>query len=141
MAGSHYVCRAPRSLKRRVGVHQVSPAIDPLRVDAFVAAIHAQPQMAEQMLGCDEELSACRSSWGETGIQAAAHLGQRALVWRFVEAGLELDLFSACAVADQTTVMRRYVPELSGMCGVHGLPLLHFAIVSGVKLIVEKLLA
>jgi hypothetical protein len=97
--------------------------------------------LAERILARNESLVQCQSSWGETPIQAASHLGHRALVWRIVEAGAELDLFSACAVADQAAVMSWYNPRRPDVCGVHGLPLLHFAIMSGAEGILKALLA
>jgi ankyrin repeat protein len=114
---------------------------EPSAVDALVAASHAQPALAETILAGNEKLSQCQSSWGETAIQAASHLGHKGLVWRIIEAGADLDLFAACAVGDKAAVMSRYNPMRPDICGVHGLPLLHFAIVGGAEGIVEALLA
>jgi hypothetical protein len=109
-------------------------------VDLLVAASHVRPALAEQMLSRNQALSKCQSSWGETGIEAASHLGHKALVWRFIEAGAELDLFAACAVGDREAAMSRYNTSRSHACGVHGLPLLHFAIMSRSTAMLETLL-
>ena len=114
--------------------------VNPFAVDALVAAVHVEPALAEWILSRDEALSTCQSSWGETGIEAASHLGHKALVWRFIEAGAELDLFAACALGDREAAMTRYNASQSRACGVHGLPLLHFAIMSRSTAMLETLL-
>jgi hypothetical protein len=116
-------------------------AADQSAVDLLVAAAHVRPALAERMLSRDQALSTCQSSWGETGIEAASHLGHKALVWRFIEAGAELDLFAACALGDREAAMTRYNASRSRACGVHGLPLLHFAIMSRSTLMLETLLS
>jgi ankyrin repeat protein len=112
----------------------------PSTIDALVAASHVHPALAERILAGNEMLSQRQSSWGETAIQAASHLGHKALVWRIIEAGADFDIFTACTLGDQPAVMSRYNPSRPDICGVHGLPLLHFAIVGGAAGIVEALL-
>lgn len=109
-------------------------------VDSLVAASHGQPALAERILADNENLIQCRSSWGETALQAASHLGHKGLVWRIVEAGAEMDLFSACAVGDEAAAMSRYDLSRPDVRGIHGLPLLHFAIVGGASRVIEALL-
>jgi ankyrin repeat protein len=145
MPSSHYGARTPRYLSSHVGLHAakrpVSCPFDYSAVDALVAACHARLALAERILDRDESLSQRQSSWGETPIEAASHLGHKALVWRIIEAGAELDLFAACALADEAAVMSRYNPTCPDVCGVHGLPLLHFAIMGGEAAILKTLLA
>ena len=142
---SHYRSTTTRYWKSQLGcrlpVRIANSSCEAWAVDALVAASHAQPALAETILADNQKLSQCQSSWGETAIQAASHLGHKALVWRIIEAGADLDLFSACAVGDQAAVMSRYNPKRPDICGVHGLPLLHFAIMGGAAGIVEALLA
>jgi ankyrin repeat protein len=109
--------------------------------DVFVAAAHDQPLEAGSMLHACPALAKARSSWGETALQAASHLGHRSLIADLVEVGVELDIFAACAIGDQLTVSRtlRSVPRPA--YGVHGLPVLHFAVMSLDISMVEMLLA
>jgi ankyrin repeat protein len=110
-------------------------------IDAFVAAVHIDGVSAQQLLQGDPQLSACRSSWGETGLQAASHVGRKGLIWRFVETGCQLDVFAACALGSLNAVVELYDRSRPDVCGVHKLPLLHFAVVSGSMDMVETLIA
>ena len=109
-------------------------------VDAFVAAAHVRPQLACRMLAAQPGLVHARSSWGEAAIEAASHLGNPGLAWRCIEAGASIDLFTACALGDVRLTMARFEDSRRDARGVHGLPLLHFAIVGGNKDLLETLL-
>ena len=105
------------------------PAPD-LDVDEFVNAAHEEPAAAITMLGRNHELGASRSSWGETALEAASHLGHHHLIRRLFEIGVPTDLFSACAIGDRLAVAARLAELPASGCGVHRLPMLHFGIVS-----------
>lgn len=107
-------------------IHDLPPDL----VDRFVSASHERPGAAIQMLKRNGALAGAPSSWGETALQAASHLGHRALLRALVTAGVGLDVFAASAMADRTAVIALLTPENRGALGVHGLPLLHFGIVS-----------
>lgn len=109
-------------------------------VDAFVGAAHDEPSAALAMLAADRDLAAAASSWGETALQAASHLGHRQLLERLVQAGVEIDLFAACAMGDGEAVQALLPGAALGACGVHALPLLHFGVMSRDVAIVEMLL-
>jgi ankyrin repeat protein len=125
---------------RQAAISSNNRAVDQAAVDSLVAAAHSEPAVAERILSRNQGISTCRSSWGETGIEAASHRGHKGLVWRFIEAGAELDVFAACALADWKATVARYDPERPDACGIHGLPLLHFAIMSKVAVMLEALL-
>jgi hypothetical protein len=110
-------------------------------VDAFVTAAHVRPESAARSLAARPPLVALRSSWGETALEAASHLGNKSLAWRCIEAGASADLFAACAVGDLRLAMLRFDSGSRDARGVHGLPLLHFAIVGGNQDLLESLLA
>lgn len=116
-------------------------AVEGYAVDAFVAAAHVRPHLACRMLAAQPRLVHARSSWGEAAIEAASHLGNQGLAWRCIEAGASIDLFTACALGDLRLTMGRFEGSLRDARGVHGLPLLHFAVVSGSDQLLAVLLA
>lgn len=89
----------------------------------------------------DPSLATSTSSWGETAIQAASHLGHRRLIVRLVESGVELDVFAAAALADLEAVASMISGRPKDVCGIHDLPLMHFAVVSRDPGVVEALMA
>jgi len=93
------------------------------------------------MLAARPALVHARSSWGETAIEAASHLGNQGIAWRCIEAGASIDLFTACALGDVRLSMARFEDSRRDARGVHGLPLLHFAVVSGSDQLLAVLLA
>jgi len=116
---------------------ELSPELE----DAFVEAAHDRPTVAIQMLRRYPHVVWATSGWGETAQQAACHLGHRSLLAALLDAGAELDLFSACVLGD-TAIIRallRSVPRLE--YGIHDLPLLHFGVISGEISVVELLIA
>jgi len=110
-------------------------------VDLFVHLAHASPMAAIAQLDTHPSLSRATSSWGETALQAASHLGHRKLIARLVDCGLTLDLFAATALGDVAAVNAIMAAGPKDLCGVHDLPLLHFAVMSRDLEIVEALIA
>src|SRR6266487_2772688 len=109
-------------------------------VDAFVDVAHHDPPAASKMLRLNRDLAAADSSWGETALQAASHLGHRHLLGQLVSAGIEVDLFAACAMGDWRAARRLLSKDELDSYGVHDLPILHFGVVSRDVAIVENLL-
>ena len=99
-------------------------------VDAFVNAAHDDPSAAVAMLAADPTFATAVSSWGETGLQAASHLGHRELIERLAESGAQIDVFAACAIGDQEAVQALLPDTARDACGVHRLPILHFGVMS-----------
>lgn len=109
-------------------------------VDDFVGAAHEDPEAALRQLKRRPQLAGATSSWGETAVEAASHLGHRGLLAGLVEAGAPFDVFAACVMAD-TRMVRKMLPFAAlDACGVHRLPLLHFAVMSRDPSIVDMLL-
>ena len=110
--------------------------------DALVVAAHFDSALAAHLLAVSPSLVERRASWGESALEAASHLGNKTLAWRCIEAGARLDLFAACALGDCRLAMSRFDATSANARGVHGLPLLHFAIVGGslemLDLLLEK---
>jgi uncharacterized protein len=99
-------------------------------IDPFVSAAHDDPEAAMAMLAADPDLAAATSSWGETALQAASHLGHRELIARLIDKGAELDVFAATAMGDMEGASELLEDTSPDACGVHSLPLLHFGVVS-----------
>lgn len=98
--------------------------------DAFVDAAHHQPSLAMQMLARNPGLATARATWNETALEAASHLGHAPLLRKLLDAGAQLDLFAACALGDTQAVHAMLPSAGLDACGVHGLPLGHFAVMS-----------
>ncbi len=109
-------------------------------VDVFVNSAHHDPVVAIAMLRRNRSLAAARSSWGETALEAASHLGHRDLIECLVESGAGVDLFAACAMGDSQAVRGLIHDSDLAACGVHALPLLHFGVMSRDLGMVELLL-
>ena len=92
------------------------------------------------MVAADSRFATCTSSWGETPIQAASHLGHRQLIWHLLECGAQLDLFVASAIGDLKAAKAALADTPRDACGVHGLPTLHFAVASRDVEVVTQLL-
>jgi uncharacterized protein len=99
-------------------------------VNAFVEEAHRAPLLAIERLTRDSGLATLGSSWGETALQAASHLGHRQLIFRLLESGAELDIFAAAALGEAERVIAMLPRHDHAVCGIHNLPLLHFAVVS-----------
>jgi len=110
-------------------------------IDLFVHLAHQSPMAAIAQLDRHCSLSRATSSWGETALQAASHLGHRKLITRLVECGVTLDVFAATALGDLAAVSAMMGAGPKNLCGVHDLPLLHFAVMSRDPEMVEALIA
>lgn len=109
-------------------------------VDVFVNAAHHEPEVAMGMLRQDRSLAVARASWGETALEAASHLGRRELIQLLAQAGARLDVFATTAMGDGAATLE-LLPEAGlDACGVHALPLLHFAVMSRDQGMVDLLL-
>ena len=120
----------------------LSPALTRAQrsADDFVGAAHEDPEAALRLLERRPHLAEAVSSWGETALQAASHLGHRRLLAALVDAGVPFDIFAACAMADRRMIRKLLPFTPADACGVHQLPLLHFAVMSREPAIVEMLL-
>jgi len=109
-------------------------------VDKLVELAHAEPTRAEPILARSPSLATEPSSWGESCLEAAGHLGHWRLLLRLMEAGVRLDLYAECSLgepASATAAVRAHGGEL---LGIHNLPILHFAVMSRDLSVVEALL-
>jgi ankyrin repeat protein len=127
------VCRGRRA-------PDASPCATRIAADLLVHLAHVQPRQAEATISRLPLLGREVSSWGETCLQAAAHLGHRRLAMRLLEMGIPSDLYVECALGDPSQAAALVRTGETELRGVHLLPILHFAVASRDPAVVETLL-
>jgi Ankyrin repeats (many copies) len=121
----------------RVGVRCRTCRFDQAAVDEVVRAAHDDPDLAADLIGRDAALALEPSSWGESALQAASHLGHGRLLLHLGSIGVDLGLFGACALGDRLLIRTKWRVESATALGIHDLPLLHFAVISRDVRVVE----
>jgi hypothetical protein len=106
------------------------PRFDPELVEQFVSKSHGDLAAVRELL--EQEPALVNSSWDwgggdwETGLGAAAHMGEREIALFLLEYGARLDVFAA-AMLGYVDVVRAILaerPETAEALGPHGIPLL-----------------
>ena len=106
------------------------PQLDPALVNEFVSVAHADLGEVKRLLAEEPALVKAAWDWGggdfETGLGAAAHMGNREIALFLLENGAALDLFAAAMLGyvDVVRAMLADHPELREAKGAHGIPLL-----------------
>jgi hypothetical protein len=113
------------------------PRLEPELVEEFVGKAHVDLERTRELLSVHPALLNATWDWGggdwETGLGGAAHMGRRDIATFLVEAGARFDLFAATMLG-QLDVVRAVVgsrPELAGVLGPHGIPLIAHAEAGG----------
>jgi len=111
------------------------------QIDNFVAACHFDVEQVRRVLAEDPGAAEVRATWDETPLQAAAQMGNREIMELLLEHGARLDVHAAAALGDAALVGQFLAadPEAAIAPGVHGLPALYFAAVSGTLEVAELL--
>lgn len=112
------------------------------QVKEFVSACHGDPDQVKLLLAETPELLEARLlEWDETGLEAAAHMGNREIARYMLEEGASYMIFAAAMLGDRQGVERFLSadPELVNANGVHGISLLYHAVLSGEVELVEML--
>ena len=106
------------------------PQLDPQLVQPFVSNAHGNLAAVRDLIAQEPMLVNAAWDWGggdwETGLGAAAHMGEREIALYLLDNGARLDLFAA-AMLGYTEVVRSVLaarPEMRGAKGPHGIPLL-----------------
>ena len=113
------------------------PAIDPQKVEAFVANSHGDIEAVRALLAEEPRLVNAAWDWGggdwETGLGAAAHMGRRQIALLLLEHGARLDLFAAAMLGyfDIVSIVLADFPAMRDASGPHGIPLLEHARAGG----------
>jgi len=113
------------------------PAIDPQKVEAFVANSHGDIEAVRALLAEEPSLVNAAWDWGggdwETGLGAAAHMGRRQIALLLLEHGARLDLFAAAMLGyfDIVSAVLADFPFMRDASGPHGISLVEHARAGG----------
>jgi hypothetical protein len=105
------------------------PQLDPALVNEFVSVAHSDLDEVKRLLAQEPALVKASWDWGggdfETGLGAAAHMGNREIALFLLQNGASLDLFAAARLGyvDVVRAMLAEHPELRDAKGAHGIPL------------------
>ncbi len=102
-------------------------------IDEFVVAAHHDFAFVQQKLAETPGLLNENAEWVETPIQAAAHVGNRAIAEYLLAQGAPLDICTAAMLgrADAVKSMLADEPELAHATGAHNIPVLFYPAISG----------
>jgi len=106
-------------------------------VDELVGNAHGNLARVKELLAEHPDLVNARATWNETAIEAAAQMGNRAIIDFLVERGAPVDFFTALVLGRVDGVS----PQLASSRGVHDLPALYFAAIGGNVTAAERVLA
>jgi hypothetical protein len=113
------------------------PALDPLKVESFVANAHGDLEVVGALLADEPALVNATWDWGggdwESALGAAAHMGRRDIALFLIENGARLDLFAA-AMLGEVEIVRATLdgyPSMRDALGPHGIPLVEHARAGG----------
>jgi hypothetical protein len=126
-------------------VSEKAPQLDPSLVNEFVSKAHSDLDEVKRLLADEPALINAAWDWGagdfETGLGAAAHMGEREIALLLLENGASLDLFAAAMLGyvDVVRSMLAEQPQLRDAKGAHGIPLLVHAQQGGATAVVELL--
>jgi ankyrin repeat protein len=117
----------------------------PEAIREFVLAGHGQFEKVQSLLAQDPSLLNAAHPWGEndteTAIQAAAHVGNRAIAEYLLERGALLEICTAASLgrSDALEQMLQENPSQIKATGAHRIPLLSHAAFSGDARLVQRL--
>ena len=107
--------------------------LDPALVQEFVGNAHGNLSRVQELLAQEPGLVNAAWDWGggdwETGLGAASHMGNRAIVLYLLERGARMDIFAA-AMLGEVEIVRALLqarPQMREFPGPHGIPLLAHA--------------
>lgn len=100
--------------------------------ELVVAAHHDLPRVTE-MLAEQPELINENADWIETPIQAAAHVGNRAIAEYLLQQGAPLDICTAAMLgrADDVRALLADDPGLAEASGAHNIPVMFYPTING----------
>ena len=115
------------------------PQLNAALVNEFVSVAHSDLDEVKRLLAKEPALVKASWDWGggdfETGLGAAAHMGNREIALFLLDNGAALDLFAAAMLGyvEIVQAMLSEHPELRDAKGAHGIPLLVHAQQGGVQ--------
>lgn len=110
-------------------------------IDAFVGVCHGRLDAVKTMLRDHPGLINAVSSQNETGLQAAAHTGQKEICRFLLAEGAPLDICTAAVLGLEADVNQMLAHDASrkDATGAHGLPVMLFAALGGSLAIAKTL--
>ncbi len=111
-------------------------------INNFVVAAHHDLPKVKEMLAAHAGLLNESAEWFESGIQAAAHTGQREIAQYLLDQGAPLDICTAAMMGleDDVDAILKDEPEAAQYTGAHDIPIMFFAAIGNNIPIAEKLL-
>ncbi|MBE1555253.1 ankyrin repeat domain-containing protein [Sporosarcina limicola] len=106
-------------------------------VRSFIIAAHGDFEGVQTLLEQEPALVHSVMNWGgddwESGLGAAAHTGNRAIVEWLLDRGARMDIFTAAMLGELpiVTAMIERVPDSIHAKGPHGIPLIRHAQMGG----------
>ena len=106
-------------------------------VRQFVTAAHGNFDEVKTLIEQEPALIHAVMNWGgddwESGLGAAAHLGNRPIAEFLIQRGARMDVFSAAMLGDLEIVkaMLAHYPNPHELRGPHGIPLMRHALMGG----------
>jgi len=99
-------------------------------IDELVGNAHGNLARVQEILAAHPALVNAPARWGETAIQAAAQMGDKAITEHLLNLGAPLDICTAAmlGMADTVKVYLLDNPKLARAGGAHGFPLLYFTV-------------
>ncbi|HEY6875208.1 MAG TPA: ankyrin repeat domain-containing protein [Candidatus Dormibacteraeota bacterium] len=107
--------------------------MDQAMIDELVGNAHGNLARVKEIITEHPELINTTATWKETPVEAAAQMGNRAIIQYLVGQGAPVDFFTALALADVETARQKLNNDsaLAKARGVHELPALYFAAIGG----------
>jgi hypothetical protein len=127
----------PGGSRKGQDVSDRPPALEPPKVEAFVANAHGDIDAVRELLSEEPLLVNAAWDWGggdwETGLGAAAHMGRRQIALLLLEHGARLDLFAAAMLGyfEIVSAVLAEFPDMREATGPHGIPLVEHARAGG----------
>jgi len=113
-------------------------------VEQFVLAAHGNAKKVKTLLAQEPALLNARwAKFDESALEAASHMGNRAIAEQLLAAGAPLTICTAAmlGMADRVAVFLKDDPSLANAAGAHGIPVLYHAALGGRTEIGDMLLA
>jgi ankyrin repeat protein len=105
-------------------------------INEYVGVSHGNAARVRELLAAHPGLIVTRATWDETGVEAAAHVGNREIVELHLERGAPLSVCTAAmmGMADRVEALLREDPGRVRETGAHNIPLTWFPVVGGGQL-------
>lgn len=110
-------------------------------IDDLVGHAHGNLARVKEILTEHPELVNARARWGETPVQAAAQMGDKAITEYLLNLGAPLDICTAAmlGMADTIKVFLIDDPKQAHATGAHGIPVLYFTVLHDELAIADRL--